>query len=60
MPRANTLVAALKIKLLVFALKEVSKNGSQMGELVGNTKRKIINNQSRLGLTTLPGTQKKQ
>nr|DAV49477.1 MAG TPA: hypothetical protein [Caudoviricetes sp.] len=43
MPRANTLVAALKIKLLVFALKEVPKNGSQMEGLVWNTKRKNKN-----------------
>jgi hypothetical protein len=42
-PRANTLVAALKIKLLVFALKEVPKNGSQMEGLVWNTKRKNKN-----------------
>ena len=42
MPRANTLVAALKIKLLVFALKEIPKNGSQMERLVWNTKRKTI------------------
>lgn len=35
-----------------------SENGSQMEKLVWNTKEKTkIDNQSRPGLTTLPGTQ---